>query len=325
MSGKYYYAVARTAEVENRLLAADRIDRMIESADADAALKLLSGTDYGDEAARVQSPLAFDRVLLSAERELFDYLSEVSPDEKLSRFFLAGYDIANLKILFKGLILNRPFEHLLTPLGIFGKDRLVAAFETADFSDYPATLGKTAEKLLAVGAENLSAGPMEYELDKAAFALKLEMARKLPSPFLVQYVQAEIDLANLKDFMRVHEKGRAAFYPVFIDGGSIGLDFFDPLYNENLPKLPAALSSTAYGVLAAAAQTFADSGSLTAFEKQSADFLSAYLKQSGQAAFGPEPLAGYVYAKLNEIARLRLVFIGKINKIPAQTIKQRLR
>ena len=41
--------------------------------------------------------------------------------------------------------------------------------------------------------------------------------------------------------------------------------------------------------------------------------------------FGPSAMLGYLYAKESEIKNLRLIFIGKINKIPVEILRSRVR
>ena len=42
-------------------------------------------------------------------------------------------------------------------------------------------------------------------------------------------------------------------------------------------------------------------------------------------ALGPEPVIAYLMAKETEIKNLRIIFTGKINRLPENTIRERLR
>ena len=55
------------------------------------------------------------------------------------------------------------------------------------------------------------------------------------------------------------------------------------------------------------------------------NYLISYVKKAGLISFGPEPLVAYLWAKENEIKLIRIVMVGKINGLPADDIKERLR
>ena len=65
--------------------------------------------------------------------------------------------------------------------------------------------------------------------------------------------------------------------------------------------------------------------SLTKFEKLSDDFIFELAKKGKFVAFGIEPLIGYLMAKENETKIIRMIMVGKINEIPNELIRERLR
>ncbi len=69
-----------------------------------------------------------------------------------------------------------------------------------------------------------------------------------------------------------------------------------------------------------------EKGTITRLEKLSDDFITAYLQQGGKARpFGLEPLIGYLHAKDIEIRNIRMIMVGKINGLPIEAIRERLR
>ena len=55
------------------------------------------------------------------------------------------------------------------------------------------------------------------------------------------------------------------------------------------------------------------------------DFLLSFVKASRWNPLGIEPIIGYLLAKENEIRLIRIIMVGKINNLPAETIRERLR
>ena len=86
------------------------------------------------------------------------------------------------------------------------------------------------------------------------------------------------------------------------------------------------LSSTRYDRVAVEGiASFIDTGSTTVLEKISDDLLLNMAKRGKYAAFGVLPIIGYLKAKENEAKVIRMIMVGKINKIPAEILRERLR
>jgi len=68
-----------------------------------------------------------------------------------------------------------------------------------------------------------------------------------------------------------------------------------------------------------------EKGAITRLEKLSDDFITEYLRQSKRMPFGLDPLVGYLYAKEIEVKNIRLILVGKINGLPVEDIRERLR
>ena len=151
--------------------------------------------------------------------------------------------------------------------------------------------------------------------------------------FLRRLVGLQADLTNIKSFIRVRAatetegmKGRQLMAKVFVPGGGLDLDFFNSQLDESLPAFADRFAREPWGqVVAAGVESFVDSGSLTVYEKLADNYLINYVKKAGLISFGPEPLVAYLWAKENEIKLIRIVMVGKINGLPADEIKERLR
>ncbi len=327
MSEKYYYAVTRTAELENRLLSAQRVQSMAEAADAAAVLKLLAGTVYAESAERLASPADFERMLSEQTRMTFDYIREVSPDPGLAELYLIAYDVANLKVLIKAEQLGENHDSLLTELGSQSLAQLKTAFSEEDLAGcgYPAELDEAVAEIRRRLADGAPIRTADLLLDAAQFALMRRIAASSHSAFIRGYVAVCIDLANLRDFLRIGDGGKAAFYPVFLPGGNLTETFFDPYFGDGLRGFPDGLTQTDYAPLAPAAEAFLAGGGPAAFEKACDDFLTGFIRASGNVAFGPERLMAFIAARQIEIAQLRIILVGKVNGIAVDVIQNSLR
>ncbi|MDN6267350.1 MAG: V-type ATPase subunit, partial [Tetragenococcus koreensis] len=64
---------------------------------------------------------------------------------------------------------------------------------------------------------------------------------------------------------------------------------------------------------------------LTNLDLNKDNFLMRRLKEEKTVPFGPQAILGYLYAKEVEIKNLRMILVGKINKIPEETLQERVR
>ncbi len=320
MSERYYYAVARTAELENKLLSRAKLEQLTEASDAPSALKALSGTVYAESADVLQKPEEFEGMLTAQTRAVLSYIREVCPDKALADLYLIAYDIFNLKVLLRCEKLGEDPARLMSALGIYEPPMLRDAFEDGDFSKYPHAVGEAVAAVRKALSAGSSVSVIDLTLDRAQYTAQSEYAKKCRNDFIRNYVRVSIDLANLRDFLRTRTGGRGAFYAVFIEGGTLPVEFFDDCF-DSTDALSKKLGFTSYAGLSKSA----GEGDLTAFERDCDDYLTETVRAGKKIAFGPEPLMGYVAAKLTEIAQLRIILVGKINGMRPEVIRQRLR
>jgi V/A-type H+-transporting ATPase subunit C len=59
-------------------------------------------------------------------------------------------------------------------------------------------------------------------------------------------------------------------------------------------------------------------------ERSIEDYLIRYLKKARYIVFGPEPIFAYGLAKRRELSLIRILGMGKLNRIPSDILKERL-
>jgi V/A-type H+-transporting ATPase subunit C len=97
-------------------------------------------------------------------------------------------------------------------------------------------------------------------------------------------------------------------------------------FDETVENFAAELTSTPYAELAAEGiREWSEERSFTAFERLSDNYLIDYIKPAKYIVFGVEPLIGYLLAKEHEMKLIRIIMIGKLNDLPPEVIKERLR
>ena len=103
----YAYAVGRVRALETRLLDKGKLERMVEAASGEEALKVLSETDYANLVAEQASIYDFENILQKEIVNVFSLMRKISPQPSLTDLLSLKYDVHNLKVLLKANALVR--------------------------------------------------------------------------------------------------------------------------------------------------------------------------------------------------------------------------
>lgn len=301
---------------------------MVEAASGEEALKVMSETDYGGSIAELDRVHDFEIILQEELKRTFALVKQISPQPHLIDLMGLKYDLHNLKVLFKAKYLGKSGDDILFPVGTIPLDKLKAMMAGDDFQDLPPSLRMAAEQVAEEFVISRDPQVIDLLLDRAYYDTLITMARKERIDILEGLFVREVDLTNIKTFLRVKRMGRNRdfFKKAFLPHGNITVDFFLGLLDEPLEILAERLAMSDYAtVVSEGVREWQEKGTITRLEKLSDDFITAYLQQGKARPFGLEPLIGYLHAKDIEIRNIRMIMVGKINGLPIEAIRERLR
>ncbi|EEG77558.1 V-type ATP synthase subunit C [Dethiobacter alkaliphilus] len=325
---RYAYAVGRIRAMETRLLDHGKIERMVEAKNADEALKVLSESEYAEYLANLDSVHHFEQVLDHELRRVYLELRKISPEPELIGLFAKKFDYHNLKVLIKANKLGEKRDELLvTEVGNIALEELVRAVSDDDYSNLPPRMRQAAETISEQFRMEADPQLVDLLLDRAMYEECQELADELKSPFLKDYLTNQIDLLNIKTYLRVRRLGRPKDFleQALLPAADVDMTKLVQLA-EPLEVLVDRLMYSRYAsVVEEGIQTYQKTDTLTRFEKLADDHLINMIKKAKYVTFGPEPIVGYLLAKENEIKMIRIVMVGKINQLPTEEIKERLR
>ena len=154
------------------------------------------------------------------------------------------------------------------------------------------------------------------------------LAGQYKSKFLTRLVNANIDIANIRSFVRIKRIGKDLRFlkEVLADGGSIAVPRYLELFPKTVDDFFEMLDGTPYGpALSGAYAAINNPGTLSEFEKLCDNFMVEVLKESRFIPFGIEPVLSYLLAKENEVQAIRIVMASKIAGVDPDKITERLR
>lgn len=326
-NSSYPYASARVKAIETRLITKEKLNRLMEAKDYDAAMRQLAEFGYG-QSAGAQGSGSFE-VLIQKELDEADALLEaLSPSDVFTRIMRAERDYYNLKVLIKLLMQDKPLDSVPLSAGNLTVDTLRRAITENNYYDLPETMKEALQYIDRQFTIAADASIIGIALDRA-YAKEIEaLVNRMNNPLVSACFEAFFDISNILSLMRVRRAGftKDSFERVFVHGGRIDKRTLSDAFDLSDESIPAAVAKGAYSsVLSAAFDDFAKTGSLYMMEKSRDDYVLSLLKEQRHDMFGIGPLMGYYIAKQREAAAVRLVMTSKLGGIDAGVAGSRLK
>lgn len=350
---RYAYAVGRLRALETKLLDAMAIARLLEAETAQEVIKTLSEGEYENSLSGISDAADFETALNIERERIYALIDELSLDPQLTNIFRARWDFHNLKALLKSSYLKAgsdestqsavDMDEILVNSGLVPVESIKAAVEPDDeqSSGAPslANLTMSGNDVSSYIANALEDTREQYEetqnpqmidivIDKHLQSFLYRQAADYSNPFLCGYFAAVADLSNIKNFIRIKMLGEGVrlLDAILLPYGSLSREKFMGQFDETVENFAASLSGTPYGdVVSEGIRAWAEENSLALYERLVDNYLIAYVKPVKYMVFGVEPLIGYLLAKEHEMKQIRIIVIGKLNDLPTENIKERLR
>jgi V/A-type H+-transporting ATPase subunit C len=324
---RYAYAVARIRGMETRLLDRQWIERLL-SEDADGVLRVLSDSAFQEAVSGVERPEDVEPGLMRALAETLTTVSGLSPEPELTDLFRLRWDFRNLKSLTKASLLKLEDADLglVDGVGTVSVAVLESAVQERDYVALPTVLAETAREAEETFRDRGELAGVDAIFDRAMWSHQLTTAAGHGDDFLLGYFKAEIDLLNVRTFVRHRESGaeRDSLVRAFVPGGTLELSFFEGLLGEAMDALARALE---YGPYQALAQVLREWSRDRAYVLELAcdNALLARVEHARTVAYGVEPLVAYILMREIEIKLVRAAVVSKLDGVERGELEERLR
>jgi len=325
---QYAYSVARIRVMETKMLDKSKIDRMVEAKSPEEVLKMLVEANYGLSSGETVSPYEYEKLLTEENTKVYKLLKEIAPEPEVFQIFLIKNDYHNVKVLLKAEFLEKAFDELLIDSGTVPVSKLKMVLKERKLEELHITLRQAIEECIDTFNRTRDPQIIDLILDKASYVQMKERAEEVKSEFLVDLIKVFIDLNNIKAFLRVRALHKSFDFlrKVLLPGGSIQENLFINIMDYSNEDIIHEFHHTPYGAICEEGiNNYQNTGSLTRLEKLCDDYIIHYIKKAKYVSLGIEPLVAYLLAKENEIKIVRVIMVGKMNGIPNEIIRERLR
>jgi V/A-type H+-transporting ATPase subunit C len=345
---EYGYANARLRAMKSRLLERNELEELAAKLDVDAVINRLQETPYrediADASVKYTGKACVEDALrrnLSKTFQLILSFVKGEDAQTLMHIFLNKWDIQNIKTILRGKNINAAASEILeslTPAGALDDATLAELIKQPDVKaviDLLATWGiEYSSPLTQHFAEYIKSKDLvvlEYALDKFYYdnALEVVVGESYDEKIIREMLTAEIDVTNIKSILRIIrdkvEPEDPHYY--YIGGGKeLNAGKLSALSaTRTIGGVVKQLGGTSYDFLAKVPDDYVKMEKISAFEKE----LNTFLLHKALSLFSADPLSialaiGYLWAKSNEIANIRIIAIGKTEYVPETELMEEL-
>lgn len=318
MAQEYTYAVARIKARELTLLTQQDIDRLMACQTPVECLRALQDKGWG-----AGGEQGGEAVLAAETEKTWALMRELLPDLSAFDVLLYPTDYNNLKAAVKCVVTGVEPHNVFLAGGTVSADKMQAAVRAHEFSGLPPKMAQAAERATQSLLTTRDGQLCDIILDRACLE-EVAAAGKASHNALVEgYAELKVALADIKIAVRAQKTGknRAFLEESLAPCGTLDLGGLTDAVLGGEEALFQYLSRTEYAGAAEALRV-----SASAFEKWCDDRMTALIKDKARSDyFTIAPLLGYVLARQNEIATVRIILSGKQNGLPDERIRARLR
>lgn len=336
---RYAYAVGRIRALETTLLDRAVIERIVEAKDTEGIARILSDTPYSALAGAMGTREDLEKAIENERRTILSLVEELFISPRYLELIRARDDFHNLRVALKRKYLGDA-EVALATCGSVPGEAMQKAIVDGQTARLPLHLARAVTELVATfdsavaaarkddsqpaqaqpGAKGveLNSVTIDEHVDRQMFDFLLSASKRMPSRFFVELAKLEVDLHNIGVMLRARRRGRKgqAWMKALVEGGNLPFDLLVASVTASIEEIPAILHNSDLAQLVQdAAAYLGTKGSFARFERLAKKAWKEFLGLTRFVFMGPEPVFAYARLKLDEIRTLRILLIGKQNKI----------
>lgn len=315
---EYTYAVARVRANEQTLLSAADIEQLITAGDYKVTMQKLSDAGWGE----IKDIYDYASYIDNYFAKTWNFLVEIMSDIHELDLLLVKNDMQNLKAALKQIVSQHDAKDLYVQSTVYDTETILKAVEERRWNDLPDFMQEPAKEAYEVLTETSNGQLADAIIDKATLERIKFLGIKSGSPILADLAERMCATANIKTALRCANTGKSKD---FVTRSLCNCDTIskDKLIETSLEGVESVLKYLEESSYKEAGAKFKESTS--AFEKWCDDILMECVKEARYTAFGIDPIIAYYVARDAEIKTVRIILSAKINNLPADVIRERVR
>ncbi|MCO8286535.1 V-type ATP synthase subunit C [Tetragenococcus halophilus] len=321
-------ANVRIRTYESRLLTQNTLDRMLAASEAEDAYSILQETTYGDFIEDDNEVRDFEEVLIAEKKRTFDLVYSITPVKSIVDLIALQYDYQNLKVLVKQEYTQEDFSEFLVPMGTTPLSTLKNLVNLRQSKQIDPIMNQCIQAVFQYMEDYEEIQAVDIIFDNYYWDHMIKLSRSENDTNIERLIQRNIDVFNITTILRSYLMGQKQGFinAVLQKGGTLSPKEMVDEINVSLENFMSYMEETNYmDLLVDSYDQIMEEKKLTQLDLNRDNFLMRRLKEEKMVPFGPQAILGYLFAKEVEVRNLRMILVGKINKIPEETLRSRVR
>ena len=324
----YAYAVSYMRTLENKMLGRSDFEILLNANSTEDILKYLSDRSYCNRDGNAKTGQNYDNIetienmLKSELAYTYKEIKNACPQDAPVNILIYQNDFHNLKAILKSVFSNSKYENLMLEPYTVAPDIIYHAVSNGRPETLPDIFKKPAAEAYDILARDDDGQLAEIILDKALFSAMKEIARQSKNDFLIDWIELNIAIMNMKIALRgaYGGKSREFLRNAMLDCEKISVDYLSGAAADGVSEVFRVFKESGFDEAAKAAGE-----SVGGFEKWCDNKIIGYLKPTRYKTFGFEPVLGFLVGKQFELQAARIVLSGIRSGISKEKLRERLR
>lgn len=318
MSEKQYtYAVARIRTRELSLLNAAALEQLLTSKSYDECLRLLTEKGWGGD-----GPQTAEQMLEGEREKTWSLIGELADDLSAFDVFLYANDYHNLKAAIKQVCTETDYKNIFLQHGTVASAVILQAIEAHDYALLPPDMREPAREAFEALLHTRDGQLCDMLVDKAALDAIYRAGMAAENELLRLYAELTVAAADIKTAVRGQKTGKPLdlLLRALAPCKTLDVSRLARAAVEGFGAICEYLETTPYADAIAELKT-----SPSAFERWCDNLIIRKIRPQQYNPFTIGPLAAYILARENEIKSVRIILSGKLNQLPEESIRERVR
>ncbi|AXY25030.1 hypothetical protein CL176_02745 [Suicoccus acidiformans] len=313
---------------ETRFLTQQQLEQMLDAANYEEALDVLSDTPYSQYIQEARQTQDYEAMVEAELERCYHLILAQAPSDAMRELYALSYDYHNIKILFKEMVAEADFSDHYVNIGSYPIHLFRRAVKSEVKSDLSERFNIAIQGLKERYLETADPAHIDVLIDRAYLHHLDDLMQVFEDAALKRYIQVKIDSLQSSMVLRAIQTGQGANHirAILTDGGSINVEEYVRLADSNYEEAVLALQESGAFTRAEERLSLASRDSLRAFEKALDDTVTRdYLSEASMEVFGPLPSVAFLEAKETEVRNIRLILTSKLNDIDPALTRERMR
>ncbi len=319
MADKYIYAVARIRALEMTLMSQAVIEQLVATDSYKKAVQFIIEKGWGDSD---KASMDENDILRAETDKTWAAVAEMVDDMSVFDVIRLPDLYHNLKAAIKTVVAGENPAHVFFDNAEIDGQKMLSIVSDKAWDRLPEHMRDCAREAWDCMAQAGDGQMCDAVIDRGTLLAIMQAAKKADDSLLRDYAETTVAVADIKIAVRSMKTGKNKDFMkrAMAECNTLDIDRLATAAVAGMEEIERYLADTAY---AGGAEALSESAS--AFERWCDNRIIETIKPQKYNPFTVGPIVAYILARLNEIKTVRIILTCKLNQLPEEAIRERVR